>query len=122
MGLHGCRMRGRPPWVGPTGAALGLLTPQGPPAPTASWRQKLAPCKFPARGEPQGTSHAVFPSQGVLAVWDLPSSVTTGGRGRRVADPARPLATFRVDRLIVAFLRQACPARERAVPQLGCLE
>ena len=61
-------------------------------------------------------------SKGVSAVWDPPSSVTAGERGARVADPARPLATVRVDRLIVAFLRQTCPARETAMPQLGCLE
>lgn len=64
----------------------------------------------------------VFSSQRVTAVWDLPSSVTGGESGVRVADPVRPLATFKVDRHIVVFLRQTCPARETAVPQLGCLE
>lgn len=64
----------------------------------------------------------VFSSQRVTVVWDPPSSVTAGESGVRVADPARPLATFKVDRLIIAFLRQTFPARETAVPQLGCLE
>ena len=48
IGLHSCRTHGRPCLGGRTGAALGPLTPEGPSAPSASWRN---PCKCPTRGD-----------------------------------------------------------------------
>ena len=121
IGLHGCRTRGRPP---PGWADWGCPRPLDPtrtPCSVCLLEAETCPLQVSSqRGAPGDQSRGV-PSQGVL-VWDQPSSVTTGGRGMRVADPARPLATFRGDRLIVAFLRQTCLACERAEPQLGCLE
>ena len=48
IGLRSCRTHRRPCLGGQTGAALGPLTPEGPPAPSASWRN---PRKCPTRGD-----------------------------------------------------------------------
>lgn len=74
---NGCRTQGRPRLGDRAVDALGILTPQGPPAPSASWGERRPP--FPARGEPEGTRHVVIYSKGVLAVWDLPAGVAVAG-------------------------------------------